>query len=221
MSGARAAVARVSPDGVAPIGAVPEAGGTRFRVIAPDAEIEVVVESTDGPDRVEPLTVGADGVHECFVEGVAAGARYRYRLNGRQLLPDPASRWQPEGVHGPSEVVDSSTFTWKHSDWAGRTLERMVIYELHVGTFTPAGSFAAAIERLTYLRVLGATAIELMPIHEFPGERSWGYDPAALFAPAHCYGTPDTAWGSRSSSTSSITTLDPMAPTPRRSTRAC
>ncbi len=193
MSEARATAERgPSPEGLAPLGAVPEAGGTRFRVIAPEAEsLEVVVEATDGPDRVVTLTAGDDGVHECFVDGVTAGARYRYRLNGRAMLPDPASRYQPDGVHESSEVVDSSTFAWRHTEWADRPLERTVLYELHVGTFTPAGTFAAAIERLTYLRILGVTAIELMPVHDFPGERNWGYDAAALYAPARCYGRPD------------------------------
>ena len=121
------------------------------------------------------------------------GTLYRYRLDERDdhVFPDPASRFQPRGVHGPSQVVDPSTFAWTDSEWRAPRLDRTVFYEMHVGTFTPQGTFRGVIERLPYLDDLGVTAIELMPVADFPGERNWGYDGVALFAPARCYGQPD------------------------------
>jgi maltooligosyltrehalose trehalohydrolase len=161
----------------------------RFRVWAPDAQrVEVVMEA-DG--RRVALTGGGDGVHEGLVAGAREGDRYRLSLDGASPLPDPASRFQPLGVHGPSEIVDPGRFGWTDAGWKGVPLEQLVLYELHVGTFTPQGTFAAALRRLPYLRDLGVTAIELMPVAEFPGRRNWGYDGAALFAPAHRYGAPD------------------------------
>ena len=123
--------------------------------------------------------------------GARAGDRYRYRVGGRGPFPDPASRFQPEGVHGPSEVVDGPAFRWSDSGWTGIALEDLVLYELHVGTFTPAGTYAGVVDRLAYLRDLGVTAVELLPLGDFPGARNWGYDGVALFAPARCYGRPD------------------------------
>ena len=173
------------------LGASPEASGTRFRVYAPDtSRVELLIESGD-PPRSIPLTAAGEGVHECFVEGVAAGARYRYRLDDGPPFPDPISRYQPLGVHGPSEVIDPNAYVWGDAEWRGRPLHDMVLYELHVGTFTAEGTFAAAAGRLAYLRELGLNTIELMPLHDFPGERNWGYDCGALYAPAHAYGHPD------------------------------
>jgi maltooligosyltrehalose trehalohydrolase len=123
--------------------------------------------------------------------GVGPGDRYRFLLDGRGPFPDPASRFQPDGVHGASMVVDSTSFAWSDHGWRGVSMEDLVLYELHVGTFTPRGTFAGVEARLPYLRDLGATAIELMPVADFPGSHNWGYDGAALFAPARCYGTPD------------------------------
>jgi maltooligosyltrehalose trehalohydrolase len=122
---------------------------------------------------------------------VGAGERYRYRVDGQGPFPDPASRFQPEGVHGPSEVVEPSGFAWSDANWGGINLADLVVYELHVGTFTPEGTFGAVTTRLPYLKQLGVTAVELMPVAEFPGERNWGYDGVDLFAPAHVYGRPD------------------------------
>jgi maltooligosyltrehalose trehalohydrolase len=119
------------------------------------------------------------------------GARYKYRLDGGDSFPDPASRYQPDGVHGPSQVVDPAAFTWTDSDWQGIPLDDLVIYELHVGTATPEGTFDALIERLDDIRQLGATAIELMPVADFPGERNWGYDGVVLFAPSRAYSGPE------------------------------
>jgi maltooligosyltrehalose trehalohydrolase len=120
-----------------------------------------------------------------------AGSRYGYLLDGEGPFPDPASRFQPDGVHGASMIVDPAAFAWTDGGWSGVPLTDLVIYELHVGTFTSAGTFASAAERLDDLRELGITAIELMPVADFAGSRNWGYDGVALFAPARCYGTPD------------------------------
>lgn len=131
------------------------------------------------------------GWSEAAVEGIGPGARYLYILDGARARPDPVSRAQPEGVHGPSEVVDPGAFAWTDAAWGGRPLSEMVIYELHVGTFTPEGTFDAIISRLDALRDVGVTAIELMPVASFPGERNWGYDGVHLYAPQRTYGGPD------------------------------
>ena len=170
------------------LGAIPEAGGTRFAVWAPKARaVEVVI--VDG--RAHALERGDDGIFAGRVPGVGAGARYCYRVDGGRGLPDPASRWQPEGVHGPSEVIDPSAFAWSDTRWEGLRGRALVIYELHVGTFTSAGTFAAAEARLDELVSLGVSAVELMPVAEFPGRWNWGYDGVDLFAPSHSYGHPD------------------------------
>ncbi len=125
-------------------------------------------------------THGADGAHcdgDIFAHdrNVGAGALYRYRLNGQAEHPDPVSRFQPQGVHGPSQVVGND-FGWSDAGWRGLPLQRYVLYELHVGTFTPEGTFDAIIPRIAELKALGVTAIEIMPVAQFPGERNWGYD---------------------------------------------
>jgi maltooligosyltrehalose trehalohydrolase len=137
------------------------------------------------------MTAVGNGYFEIETDDAGPGTRYRLSPDGDGPFPDPASRFQPEGVHGPSEVVNPDAFAWGDGDWTGVPREALVIYELHVGTFTPEGTFDAVRERLDYLKNLGVTAIELMPVHDFPGERNWGYDPAALFAPARAYGAPD------------------------------
>lgn len=141
--------------------------------------------------RRHRLTAGADGSWSDTLEGATAGTRYAYRLDGDGPYPDPASRFQPEGVHGPSMVVDPGAFAWSDAGWRGVPLDRAVLYELHVGTFTPEGTFAAAAARLPYLADLGVTVVELMPVADFAGSRNWGYDGVSLFAPSHHYGTPD------------------------------
>ena len=123
--------------------------------------------------------------------GASRGIRYRYRIDGKGPFPDPASRFQPDGVHGPSEVIDPAPFRWTDADWKGPVPATLVIYELHVGTFTKAGTFASATDQLSKVADLGVTAVELMPLADFPGERGWGYDGVCLFAPARCYGRPD------------------------------
>jgi maltooligosyltrehalose trehalohydrolase len=172
-------------------GARLEEGGVFFRVWSPGSRsVELVIES---PERAgaHALATEPGGYFAGFVEGVGAGARYRYRLDGGDAFPDPATRYQPEGVHGPSEVVDPEAYRWSDGAWRGRSLEELVIYELHVGTFTPEGTFAAAAERMAALAELGVTAVEVMPIANFPGRRNWGYDGVNLYAPATAYGRPE------------------------------
>jgi maltooligosyltrehalose trehalohydrolase len=134
---------------------------------------------------------GDRGYHFAVVEPMAAGTRYLYRLDGSRELPDPASRFQPEGVHGPSQLVDTNAFEWTDRDWSGLDLEASIFYELHVGTFTRAGTFDALIGHLDELRSLGVTTIEVMPVAQFPGGRNWGYDGAFPFAPQNTYGGPE------------------------------
>jgi maltooligosyltrehalose trehalohydrolase len=176
-----------------PIGAevLPGNRGTHFRVWAPGRErVEVVVESTHS--RCSAVLVAEeDGYFSGLLPDVTAGAFYYYRLDNGLLLPDPASRYQPGGPHGPSEVVDPSTFQWSDPDWPGIGMRGQVLYELHVGTFTRAGTWEAARQQMPELAQLGITAIEMMPIADFPGRFGWGYDGVDLFAPTHLYGRPD------------------------------
>ena len=163
----------------------------RFRVIAPSAqrlELQLLTGAAAGTYRLEPER---GDTQSCFVRDAGAGDRYSYSIAGSAPRPDPASRFQPEGVHGPSEVIDPEAFRWRHVSWRGRPPRELTIYELHVGTFTAAGTFNAARHRLTELRDLGITAIELMPIAEFSGRRNWGYDGVCLYAPSRNYGRPD------------------------------
>ena len=162
-------------------------GRCRFRVWAP-REQEVAVHLLEG-DRVEKLTPADLGYHEAIVEDVEPGARYRYVL-GDDEFADPASRWQPDGVHGPSAVLALSSLGPSDAGFTNHRLERSVFYELHVGTFTADGTFDAAIEHLDDLVDLGITTVELMPIAEFPGSRNWGYDGVLPYAAASAYGGP-------------------------------
>jgi maltooligosyltrehalose trehalohydrolase len=176
------------------IGAWPDGDGFRFRVWAPTTaavEIEIGIDrAADGARRVVLDAVG-DGTHTTAVGGVPAGARYSYRLDRRGPFPDPASRSQPDGVHGRSATVDPRAFRWTDASWRGIPIDQAVFYELHVGTFSPAGTFDGVRARLADLASLGVTAIELMPVADFPGDRNWGYDGVSLYAPARCYGPPD------------------------------
>lgn len=174
-----------------PFGAEFGAEGTRFRFWAPDAEaVDVAVYAGDEA-RLLPMRRADGGWFECVSREAGPGSRYAYRLAGGLTVPDPASRRQPDDVHGLSEVVDPGAFDWQDKDWRGRRWEEAVIYELHVGTFTKAGTFSGVIERLDDLQTLGVTAIELMPVAEFPGRRGWGYDGTLLFAPESGYGSPE------------------------------
>ena len=132
-----------------------------------------------------------DGYHAVLVPQAAAGVRYRYRLGGRDAFPDPASRFQPDGPHGPSQVVDPAAFVWRDGQWPGVGIEGQVIYEMHIGTFTQEGTWAAAGRELAELAACGVTVIELMPVADFPGRFGWGYDGVGLFAPVGIYGEPD------------------------------
>ena len=161
--------------------------GVRFRVWAPKhKQVEVVFENLNG--LIVPLTRESSGYFSGVVAQAAPGALYRYRLAGKNSYPDPCSRFQPEGPHGPSMVVDSEGYTWRDTGWLGVEMPGQVIYELHVGAFTPEGTFDAAARELDELKRLGVTLIELMPVAEFPGRRNWGYDGVDLYAPAHVYG---------------------------------
>jgi maltooligosyltrehalose trehalohydrolase len=163
-------------------------GRCRFRVWAPVAQ-SVEVHLLTPRERYVPLARRRRGYHEAVVEGVEPGTRYRYRLDGVLERPDPASRCQPEDVHGPSQVVDAH-FDWDDGAWCGIPLRDYILYELHVGTFTMQGTFEAIIPYLPELRALGITAVELMPIAQFPGHRNWGYDGVYPFAVQHSYGGP-------------------------------
>ncbi|MBI3048523.1 MAG: malto-oligosyltrehalose trehalohydrolase [Acidobacteria bacterium] len=173
------------------LGAYPDAGGVRFRVWAPRRrQVDLVIDPARMVSR-RPLAIDAGGFWSTTLDDVPAGMQYAYLLDGEGPYPDPASRFQPEGVHGPSMVVDPHAFRWSDADWRGVPLERAVIYELHVGTFTAEGTFAGAMARLPYLADLGVTVVELMPVADFAGSRNWGYDGVNLFAPSRSYGTPD------------------------------
>ncbi|MDQ3809585.1 MAG: alpha-amylase family glycosyl hydrolase, partial [Chloroflexota bacterium] len=158
----------------------------RFRVWAPNARrVEV-----DLGSEMIALVRSEAGVWDGLAAGARAGTRYRYRLDGQEGFPDPYSRSQPEGPHGPSEVVDPSNFDWRDQAWPGISIRGQAIYQLHIGAFTSAGTFDAVIPQLPRLKRLGVTAIEPLPVAEFPGRRNWGYDGVDLFAPSHIYGGP-------------------------------
>lgn len=166
-------------------GAVCTDGTARFRVWAPEARrVDVVFEGGD----CEPLTLSREA-GGYFSGSTATSARlYQYRVDDNELCPDPCSRFQPRGVHGPSLLVDPQAFAWTDANWHGIDIERQVIYELHIGTFTPEGTFDAAAARLEHLRDLGVTVLEIMPVAECPGRWNWGYDGVQLYAPYHVYG---------------------------------
>ena len=165
-------------------------GSTSFRVWAPRArQVAVILPESNRPAAA--LQPEGDGYFSGTVPGVRHGDLYRYLLDSELERPDPASRYQPEGVHGPSRVVDPNEFQWQTPDWGGLPLEQYLIYELHVGSFTPQGTFDGVIDRLDYLVELGITAVELMPVAQFPGERNWGYDGTFPCAPQNSYGGPE------------------------------
>jgi maltooligosyltrehalose trehalohydrolase len=175
-----------------PFGAeVLERGGVRFRLWAPTAR-EMAVELLSGGERTSvPMRAAADGWFEAAAAEAGPGTRYRYRVDGGRAVPDPASRFQPEGVHGPSEVIDARSYRWRETGWRGRPWQEAVVYELHVGAFTKGGTFGAAAQHLPSLAALGVTAVEVMPVAACPGTRNWGYDGVLPFAPQASYGSPD------------------------------
>ena len=163
-------------------------GAIRFRVWAPAHDsIHLVID--DAP--AFPMERSDGGFYEVVTHAARVGTRYRYELPDGTRAPDPASRYQPEDIHGPSEVIDPHGYSWQTDNWHGRPWHEAVIYELHVGTFTKEGTFHAAMARLDYLQQLGVTAIKLMPIADFPGCRNWGYDGVFLYAPDASYGRPE------------------------------
>ncbi len=171
-----------------PFGAEIEEGGVRFRLWAPAAKtVELCIEG----GATLPMARAGGGWFELTTDDARAGTRYRYCIDGGLAVPDPASRFQPDDAHGPSEVVDPGAYAWRHAGWRGRPWHETVLYELHVGTFSPEGTFAGVGGRLDHLVALGVTAIELMPLADFPGGRNWGYDGVLPFAPDSAYGTPD------------------------------
>ncbi|WP_046862640.1 malto-oligosyltrehalose trehalohydrolase [Microvirga massiliensis] len=172
-----------------PIGAEPTENGTSFRVWAPSRDtVAVVLE--DGTEH--PLDREPTGHFSGVVPNARTGTPYRFRLDTDETLyPDPASRFQPDGPHGPSQVLDSTRYAWRDGNWRGAKLQGQVIYEMHVGTFTPEGTWTAAIDKLPNLKGIGITLIEMMPVNDFPGRFGWGYDGVDLFAPTGRYGSPD------------------------------
>jgi len=168
-------------------------GGVRFRVWAPlvrRASVQIV-----GPDgagaRAVPMEKDSAGVFTATIEKLDAGADYYFDIGEGRRRPDPVSRFQPHGVHGASRVIDPDSYRWTDGDWTGLRLEDLIFYELHTGTFTNKGTFESIIDKLSYLRELGITAIELMPVAAFPGPRNWGYDGVCLYAPHVAYGGPE------------------------------
>src|SRR5436190_7809455 len=182
------AVRRRLPVGTEPI----DAGQAHVRVWAPSAKrVEIVFINRGDGARSIALTRESGGYFGGAVEA-AAGDRYKFRLDGsEQLYPDPASRFQPEGPHGPSEIVDASAFRWTDDAWRGARMDGQIVYELHVGTFTRDGTWESASKQLAELSRIGITMIEVMPVAEFDGRYGWGYDGVDLFAPSHLYGRPD------------------------------
>ena len=167
-----------------------EDGTVRFRLWAPGAQRVDLCLAQGDSESVLPMQALAQGWYE-RQERAAAGARYRYRINGDLKVPDPASRFNPDDVHAASEVIAPLDFVWHDADWRGRPWTEAVIYELHVGSFSPSGDFAGVAARLDYLCELGVTALELMPIADFPGTRNWGYDGVLQYAPDAAYGRPE------------------------------
>jgi maltooligosyltrehalose trehalohydrolase len=170
-----------------PFGAEVTGEGVRFALWAPTArEVALVLDGTEHPMPAED-----GGWRRLTIRDARAGSRYSFRIDGDLTVPDPASRFQPDDVHGPSVVVDPSRFEWTDDAWRGRPWEETVLYEVHVGTATPEGTYAGLMAKLEELRDTGITAIELLPLADFPGRRGWGYDGVLPFAPDGAYGTPD------------------------------
>jgi malto-oligosyltrehalose trehalohydrolase len=167
-----------------------EDGSVRFRLWAPKAQrVSVSLENKQSGSLSMAKLDG--GWFELIVGDAAPGDRYKYLIDDATEVPDPASRFQPADVYGPSEIVDPNAFDWSDENWQGRDWEDAVIYELHVGAFSPAGTFAGAAEKLDYLADIGVTAVELMPVSDFPGKRNWGYDGVLPYAPDGSYGRPE------------------------------
>ena len=176
-----------------PFGAQVTADGTvRFQLWAPSAAgVVLQLESSPGTIIAIPMNVEAQCRYRVETDHAAPGMKYSFLINDSLTVPDPASRYQPHDVHGPSEIIDPAAWQWRDEDWQGRPWEEIVFYELHVGTFTDNGTFAGVAERIDELVDLGITAVELMPVADFPGRRDWGYSGVQLFAPDSRYGRPE------------------------------
>jgi len=184
---------RGSPESSLPVGAeLQREGGVHYRVWAPNRRgVDVVLEEGPGAGETIELIPENDGYFSGVATVAGVGTLYRFRLDGKESYPDPVSRYQPKGSHGPSQVIDPNGYAWTDQEWKGCGLDGQVIYELHVGTFTPEGTWECAARQLSELAELGITVIEVMPVAEFPGRFGWGYDGVNLFAPTRLYGTPD------------------------------
>lgn len=170
-----------------PFGAEITTEGVRFALWAPSARsVDLILDGI-----TQPMLPQENGWHRLSSPSARAESRYGYKIDGDFVVPDPASRFQPDDVHGLSTVVDPASFTWSDTSWEGRPWAETILYEVHVGTATPEGTYAALMSKLEYFRELGITAIELMPLAEFPGRRNWGYDGVLPYAPDAAYGTPD------------------------------
>ena len=166
-------------------------GRVQFRLWAPAQKAPRLQLSDGGTEHLLTLQPGEAGWFEVTLDKAATGQTYRFRLDDGLCVPDPVSRFQPGDIHGASELIDPAAYRWQHADWRGRPWEEAVIYELHVGSFSPEGSYEGVIRRLDHLIDLGVTAIELMPLADFPGQRNWGYDGVLPFAPDSAYGRPE------------------------------
>jgi maltooligosyltrehalose trehalohydrolase len=171
-------------------GARVDPSGVEFRLWAPRLDSVRVAICEDSP-RILAMHRDGEGEFAAFGEGLRAGCDYFFLTADGRQIPDPVSRWQPHGMHGASRVVDPAAFRWSDGDWRGIPLGDYLIYELHTGTFTPEGTFESIVPHLPYLRDLGVTAVELMPVAEFPGRRNWGYDGVGMYAPQSTYGGPE------------------------------
>jgi maltooligosyltrehalose trehalohydrolase len=168
-----------------------EDGRVSFRLWAPGSDKVTLCIEPGASELLIPMASQSDGWFEVTTDAADPGSRYLFKVSDDMRVPDPASRFNPQDVHGPSEVIAPQSFPWVDTHWKGRPWEEAVVYELHVGTFTPEGTFKALKERLDYFVELGVTAIELMPVADFPGARNWGYDGVLLYAPDSAYGRPD------------------------------
>ena len=173
-----------------PFGTEPTTNGEMlFRLWAPAMD-SIRLEILDG-NQPHEMERSGDGWHQLQLPGVTSGTRYQFLLPDGMAVPDPSSRYQPDDAKGPSEVIDPSSFQWTDNTWTGRPWHEAILYELHIGTFTPEGTFVAAIQKLDHLVELGITAVEIMPVADFPGSRNWGYDGVLLYAPDSSYGRPE------------------------------
>ena len=175
------------PFGAQPVGT----GGVKFQLWAPQANRVDLCLMEEGEEIQLEMEVNKQGWFHIQTTQARVGSRYLFCIDENTRVPDPASRYQPDDVHGPSQVIDPRTWEWQDANWQGLSWEETIIYELHVGTFTPQSTFKAIKDKLDYLKDLGVTAIELMPVADFPGQRNWGYDGVFLFAPDSCYGRPE------------------------------